>query len=173
MANLKLKPSLFTPCPKPHANTLGGVSVNPQGGHCLMLTHLGGPLRVWSQGTEPVLMRTYKTVLTLVRSKPWNSRAKEQIYVECWVVKCSWFSNKCVHKWNRPGAIFWQFSVKLLLVLESLFQALVRSSQYRVYRGLKWMRSGLGIRVRKITLRYFAIGARNKIIWQGGPESGC
>ena len=40
--------------------------------------------------------------------------ATEQICT-CWVVKCSWLSNKFVHKKNGPGAIFWQFSVKLLL----------------------------------------------------------
>ena len=53
-------------------------------------------------------------------SKPWNSRAKEQICT-CWVVKCSLFSN-CAQR-NGPGVIF----LKLLLVLESLFKALYSS----------------------------------------------
>ena len=56
--------------------------------------------------------------MTMANTSIETAEAKEQICT-CWVMKCSWFSNKFVQR-NGPGAIFFRYSVKLLLVLESL-----------------------------------------------------
>ena len=63
-------------------------------------------------------------------TKPWNSRTKRANLCLLLGKMLPVPKEICAQR-NGPGATFWQFSVKLLLVLESLFQALTPTHWHR------------------------------------------
>ena len=71
------------------------------------------------------------------RVKPWNSRSKRANLRLLGGKMLLVLKSMCAQR-NGPGTSFWQFSVNLLLVLESLFQALTRVQNDEIKPNIYW-----------------------------------